>query len=307
MIELPDLPYDDDALEPIVSTRALRLHHDGHHGRYVAAVNDLTEGDAPTSLEDLIRSGLRELDLPLLNNACQAWNHGFFWNCMAPESSEPADPELRRAIDAHFGSLSGLRRAAREAGAGHFGSGWVWLVAHGERLSIVTTRDGDTLAVTDWTPLLVCDLWEHAYYLDYPNDRSGYLAAWWDALANWSFADAQFRAANGNGVAWTYAEGSRPQPLHSRAALTSAIEEVADVLATPAPPDAVRGARVEDLLGQIADYRRAPPQPLLDEDLERLRELDRHLRAFGVRWPDREARPTAHWAPALGGDLRFHR
>jgi Fe-Mn family superoxide dismutase len=307
MIVLPELPYDADALKPTLSARAMRVHHDGHHAKYVEAVNALTEDHAHESLEALITAGLRALDLPLLNNACQAWNHALLWNSMAPDAPEPINSDLRQSIDEQFGSLAKIRQAAINAGKGHFGSGWLWLAARGPRLTIATTRDGDTLGATDWTPLLVCDLWEHAYYLDHLNDRDGYLAAWWSKLANWRFAEAQFEAANGRGLAWTYAEGSRSQALHSRAELLTAIDDVAGALAAAETPDQAQDDHIENLLARIADYQQAPAQPLLGEDLERLEALNQHLKAFGVRWPARPAPNGRHWAPALGGDLGFHR
>jgi Fe-Mn family superoxide dismutase len=211
MIHLPDLPFPADALEPALSASALRLHHGKHHAKYVTEVNRLTEREPPRPLEVVIGQGLRELDMPLLNNACEAWNHAFFWNCLRPEAPNLAKGRLKDAIRAQFGGLDDLARAMLDAEKGHFGSGWVWLAARDATLSVVTSHDDHTLALSDWTPVLACDLWEHSYYLDYQNDRGAYLAGWWSGLVNWSFAETQFAAANGEGPAWTYAEGSRPQ------------------------------------------------------------------------------------------------
>ena len=206
MLELPDLPYGYDALEPVISRATLRLHHAKHHARYVAMTNSLS-GELKTdfqSLEDLValsaRRGLRKL----FNNAGQAWNHGFFWQCMTPVPTPPAS-DLAKGIEAQFGNLDALRTLFIAEGTSHFGSGWAWLIAEGKDLAVITTHDaGSPLNQTGVTPLLVCDLWEHAYYLDHQNDRAAFLAGWWDKLAYWGFAGRQYAAANGQSEAWRY-------------------------------------------------------------------------------------------------------
>lgn len=207
MFQLPDLPYDHAALEPVISRATLHLHHDKHHKTYVDTLNALLakDGWSPPSLEALIAQVRDEVaHRKLFNNAGQAWNHAFFWEAMTPRRQAPQDT-LAQAIGAAFGDLAGLRSAFVEAGATHFGSGWVWLTHTAEGLEIETTHDGESLAGREGiTPLLVCDLWEHAYYLDHQNNRKGFLEAWFDALPNWSFADRQLAAANGGGEAWAY-------------------------------------------------------------------------------------------------------
>lgn len=211
MFVLPELPYPADALEPVISARTLGFHHGKHHKTYVDTLNTLLAeaGEGPASLEEVVRAAASyKAKAKLFNNAAQAWNHGFFWDCMSPVRQSP-DGGLAAAIDAAFGDLGGLRKAFVTEGAGHFASGWVWLVAEGGVLKVISTHDADgTLPRDGLTPLLVCDLWEHAYYLDHQNDRKGFLEAWFDALPNWSLAAAQLAAANGAGEPWRY-----PRPV----------------------------------------------------------------------------------------------
>jgi Fe-Mn family superoxide dismutase len=203
MFVLPDLPYAADALEPVISARTLGVHHGKHHKTYVDTLNTLlADADAkPVSLEAVVREAPAD---KLFNNAAQAWNHGFFWVCMAAEPQAPAD-DLAAAIDRDFDDLKGLRTAFVAEGVAHFGSGWVWLVAEGGVLKVISTHDAkDPLPRDGVTPLLVCDLWEHAYYLDHQNDRKGFLEAWFDRLPNWALAASQLAAARGEGDPWRY-------------------------------------------------------------------------------------------------------
>ncbi len=205
MFALPDLPYAYDALAPVVSDRTLHFHHDKHHAAYVKMVNDLT-GGAGGSLEAVIAGAEGPDKAKLFNNAAQAWNHAFFWNSMTPDRSAPAG-DLAKAVTEAFGGQAQLAEAFVAEGAGHFASGWVWLAADASgALTLASTHDAKTLAGDSGgaTPLLVCDLWEHAYYLDYQNDRKGFLAKWFEALPNWGFAESQWRAAQGEGQAWRY-------------------------------------------------------------------------------------------------------
>ncbi|MBI5939805.1 MAG: superoxide dismutase [Caulobacterales bacterium] len=209
MFILPDLPYRPDALSPVISAETLRFHHGKHHRTYVETVNTLLDdaGESPTALEDVVRAAAGDANRTMLfNNAAQAWNHGFFWEAMSPGDGQPGG-DLGRAIDADFGDLAALRTNFVETGAKHFGSGWVWLAAEGDRLKILATHDaGDPLTMVGLVPLTVCDLWEHAYYLDHQNDRKGFLEGWFDGLLNWDLAASQFAAAQGRGLEWTYPE-----------------------------------------------------------------------------------------------------
>jgi superoxide dismutase, Fe-Mn family len=206
MFRLPDLPYGFSALAPTISETTLRTHHGKHHARYVQVTNELVAETrhTPIALEDLVADADHNSARKLFNNAAQAWNHGFFWECMGTERS-PLSGALRRKIDEAFGGLSQLKQRFTAEGAAHFGSGWVWLVASEERLSVIATHDAAApIVAPGLTPLLVCDLWEHAYYLDHKNDRAGFLSAWWDLLVNWDFVDRQYAAALGQGASWRY-------------------------------------------------------------------------------------------------------
>lgn len=201
MYILPELPYAYEALEPTVSANTLHFHHDKHHAAYVTALNGLLNGDDKGSLEEVIKTAAPG---KVFNNAAQAWNHAFFWDAMSPEKTAPG-ADLAAAITEAFGDLAALKTAFVTEGVGHFASGWVWLVSEGGKLKVISTHDAATTVTQDGvTPLLVCDVWEHAYYLDHQNNRKGFLEAWFDTLANWTLADSQFAAAKGAGEAWRY-------------------------------------------------------------------------------------------------------
>jgi Fe-Mn family superoxide dismutase len=219
MFELPDLPYPYEALAPVMSDRTLRFHHDKHHAAYVKTTNELLEGSSPQSLEEVIRQARASGNTKLFNNAAQAWNHSFFWVAMRPVAEQPPS-ELASAIGGAFGDLGGLKTKFVEAGAGHFGSGWVWVMADKSgRLEVRATHDAeDPVTQGELTPLIVCDLWEHAYYLDYQNDRKRFLEAWFDVLPNWSFAARQYAAARGDGRAWTHPLAGAAPDLRRRVA-----------------------------------------------------------------------------------------
>ncbi len=197
---LIDLPYDDTALEPAVSAKTLSFHHGKHHKAYIDKTNAAIEGGdlADKSLEEVIAAA-RGNNAGLFNNSAQSWNHGFYWHSMAPEETN-ASGELKSMIDEAFGSIDGLKEKLAERGAGHFASGWVWLAVKDGKLTIEETHDGDTLAdQADVNPLLVIDLWEHAYYLDHQNARPAYLEAVSSKL-NWSFASENLA----RGTTWQY-------------------------------------------------------------------------------------------------------
>ncbi|WP_332765712.1 superoxide dismutase [Phenylobacterium sp.] len=207
MFELPPLPCDHAALEPVIGRATMHLHHEKHHRKYVDTTNELLakQGETPASLEEVIRAAAGKADAKkLFDNAAQLWNHTFLWTCMTPKAQTPGG-DLAQAIDRDLGGLGEFRAKFVELGAAHFGSGWVWLAAEGETLKLVDTHDGDNLLTHQGlTPLLVCDLWEHAYYLDHKNDRAAFLGAWFDALPNWSFAGDQYAVACGHGEIWRH-------------------------------------------------------------------------------------------------------
>jgi Fe-Mn family superoxide dismutase len=197
--ELIPLPYSEDALEPAVSAKTLSFHHGKHHKAYIDKTNALIEGAELDGkpLEQIVAAA-RGSNQALFNNSGQAWNHGFYWHSLTPEKCEPEGP-LAEAIAASFGSLDELKKKLAGDGAGHFASGWVWLAAKGGGLSVEQTHDGDTLADSEMNPLLVIDLWEHAYYLDRQNARPAYLEAVIGIL-NWDFAAENLA----RGSAWQY-------------------------------------------------------------------------------------------------------
>ena len=188
--DLPNLPYAKNALEPHISAETLEYHHGKHHATYVAKLNDMIAGtpfeDAP--LEDIIR----DADGPLFNNAAQVWNHSFYWNCLTPEGGGAPSGALGSAIEEFFGGYDGFREAFGKAAVSNFGSGWTWLVKNPEgTLAIVNTDDAANPMTEGMLPLLTCDVWEHAYYIDYRNNRPAYLEAFWK-LVNWDFVASNF-------------------------------------------------------------------------------------------------------------------
>ena len=209
MFKLPPLPYAHDALSPTISDATMHVHHDRHHAKYIDTLNALL-ADRPElsgkSMEDVVLAAHASGERTLFNQAGQAWNHAFFWECMAPEGQGGAvDAALSAVLETSFAGVDGLRKHFTEEGVAHFGSGWVWLVARGETLSVISTHDADTALVRgEAVPLLVCDLWEHAYYLDYKQDRKGFLEAWFDTLVNWSFVAQQFEAARDGGGGYRF-------------------------------------------------------------------------------------------------------
>jgi Fe-Mn family superoxide dismutase len=192
MFKLPELPYGYDALQPTVSETTMRTHHDKHHKAYVDTTNSLIgeKGLSGKTMEEVVKFAKDKGETKLFNQSGQAWNHAFFWECMAPGGGKP-EGELAKAIDSAFGSLSDLKTKFVAEGVGHFASGWVWIVAEGGALKVISTHDADTAIVHGVTPILVCDLWEHAYYLDYKNLRKDFLEKWFDGVANWAFAAKQ--------------------------------------------------------------------------------------------------------------------
>ena len=205
MFTLLPLPYGHEALEPLMSAETLRTHHGKHHAKYVQVLNELLAegGSSPGSLEEVVREAGPKGG-KLYNNAGQTWNHGFFWHSMSAEAARPSGP-LADAVERDFGGLDGLKARFVQEGAGHFASGWAWLVARGERLEVTSTHDAGSFDQLDGaTPLFVCDVWEHAYYLDHKQDRKGFLEGWFDRLLNWRFAEEQFGAAAGGGPGWRY-------------------------------------------------------------------------------------------------------
>ena len=197
-IELPALPYAQDALAPVVSAETLSFHYGKHHKAYVDNLNKLVAGTdlAEAALEKVIAAVAGKPDKAgVFNNAAQVWNHTFFWNSMKPNGGGAPAGAVAKAIDASFGSAENFRKEFANAAVTQFGSGWAWLVADKGALRVMKTANADSPLTMGVTPLLTIDVWEHAYYLDYQNRRADFVAAVMDRLLNWDFANANLAAA----------------------------------------------------------------------------------------------------------------
>ena len=187
--ELPPLPYAMDALQPHISSETLEFHYGKHHQAYVNNLNNLTEGTefAGSSLEDIIANAPAG---PIFNNAAQVWNHTCYWNSMSPNGGGEPSGALADAINKAFGSFDEFKAQFSARAAGNFGSGWTWLVKNTDgSVEIVNTTGAGNPMTDGKSPILTCDVWEHAYYIDYRNARPAYVAAWWN-LVNWESAAA---------------------------------------------------------------------------------------------------------------------
>jgi Fe-Mn family superoxide dismutase len=190
--ELPELPFAEKALEPHISAETLQYHHGKHHAKYVSNLNDLLSGTElePLPLEEVIQKASGKL----FNNAAQAWNHAFYWKCLSPDGGGEPNGSLPGLIDKQFGSFDQFRQEFTDAATSLFGSGWTWLVKEADgKLSIQQTSNAGTPLGSGATPLLTCDVWEHAYYIDRRNARPKYLEAFWNVV-NWEFVAQQDQA-----------------------------------------------------------------------------------------------------------------
>ncbi len=188
--QLPALPYALDALQPHISKETLEFHYGKHHQTYVTNLNNLIKGSEfeNLSLEDIVRKSSGGV----FNNAAQIWNHTFYWHSLSPKGGGKPSGDLAKAIDAKFGSFDDFKKQFSAAAVGTFGSGWAWLVKNKDgSVAIESTSNAATPLTTDRKPLLTCDVWEHAYYVDYRNRRPDYVAAFWN-LVNWEFASKNF-------------------------------------------------------------------------------------------------------------------
>jgi Fe-Mn family superoxide dismutase len=188
--QLQDLPFDRQALGPHMSSETLDFHHGKHHKAYIDKTNELAaaKGLQGASLTDVIRAAKAQGDKGLFNNSAQAWNHGFFWQCLAPAEGQRPTGRLAELIDEEYGSADALLEQLKKEAAGHFASGWAWLVLDRDRLAVISLHDADTpVAHEGMKPLLTLDVWEHAYYLDYRNDRAKFAEAVLGNLVNWEF------------------------------------------------------------------------------------------------------------------------
>ena len=195
--ELPKLPYPKDALEPHISAQTFDFHHGKHHATYVNNLNKFVEDNKDLqgkSLEEIINWAADGADRKgVFNNAAQVWNHTFFWHSMTPNGGGEPKGELLQSIEEAFGDYKTFRDKFVAAGAGQFGSGWVWLVLDSGKAKIVGTANAETPVTGSAMPLITCDVWEHAYYLDYQNRRPDFLSTFIDKLVDWEFAADNFK------------------------------------------------------------------------------------------------------------------
>jgi superoxide dismutase, Fe-Mn family len=188
---LPALPYAADALAPYMSAETLGFHHGKHHQTYVTNLNNLVQDTplAQQSLEEIILATAKDTaKTGVFNNAAQVWNHTFFWNSMQPQGGGAPTGELAERLKTDFGSFDAFKDEFKKAALAQFGSGWAWLVLDAGKLKIAKTANAATPFADGQKPLLTCDVWEHAYYLDYQNRRGDMVSAFLDHLANWDFA-----------------------------------------------------------------------------------------------------------------------
>lgn len=235
-IQVPTLPYEVNALEPMISRAALENHLNNHHKRYVERVNKLVEGTplADATLDEIVKTtARRKTSSDLFNNAAQAWNHAFFWKSMKPKSGGQPTGPIRAQIETDFRGYDKFAAKFRKAANGHFGSGWAWLVIDVNKLKVATTKDANTPSTRGLKPILALDLWEHAYYMDYRSKRAEYVDQFLSSLLNWDFANENLSRAN-------------VTPMVSSAGVVTRIERhigpkpaVQAVDSTPADPSAV--------------------------------------------------------------------
>jgi Fe-Mn family superoxide dismutase len=188
---LPSLPWAEDAMDPLISSKTIGFHYGKHHKAYVENLNKLVLGTefAKLPLEKIIAETAGKADkAAIFNNAAQAWNHAFYWRSLKPKGGGEPSAALKKKLEASFESFDAFKKEFAAAATSQFGSGWVWLVPDGDKLKVIKTGNADTPIAKGVKPLLTIDVWEHAYYLDYQNRRPDYIAAVIDKLINWDFA-----------------------------------------------------------------------------------------------------------------------
>jgi Fe-Mn family superoxide dismutase len=194
---LIDLPYSQGALAPHMSAETIEFHYGKHHAGYVSKLNDVIKDTAfaDLSLEDIIKKAAGDDALGgLFNNAAQVWNHDFFWNCLSPNGGGKPEGELLAQIESDFVGFDGFLEAFKKAATGQFGSGWAWLVRTNGKLDVISTQNAIPPMVQGQQALLTCDVWEHAYYLDYRNERPRFVSTFLEHLVNWDFVAEQYDA-----------------------------------------------------------------------------------------------------------------
>ena len=214
---LPPLPYPDDALAPHMSAETLQYHHGKHHKAYVNKTNELVQNEQGlngASLLQVVRDAKRNGDNKLFNNSAQLWNHSFFWQCLAPAQGQKPSGKLAHLIDDGFGNAENMLAKLKEEAVNHFASGWAWLVLDRGALRITSLHDADTPIVHEgMVPLFTLDVWEHAYYIDYRNERPKFADAVLSNIVNWDFVAENL---DGRGL-----ERANQQPITAKEAETA--------------------------------------------------------------------------------------
>lgn len=194
MFILPELPYAKNALEPYISEETLEYHYGKHHQGYVNKLNELVKGTSFESEESLLvdEEMIKTAAGSVFNNAAQIWNHHFYWQCLTPKGNKNPSGSLMIEIEKTFGSFNNFKTAFNNSALSNFGSGWTWLVKNSDnKLEIVNTSNADNPIINRQKPLLTCDVWEHAYYIDYRNNRAEYLENLW-SIINWTFVEENY-------------------------------------------------------------------------------------------------------------------
>ena len=188
--QLPDLPFSKDALAPHMSAETLEFHHGKHHATYVKKTNEMIEGKGDlsgASLVDVVRKAGTSGDKKLFNNSAQLWNHSFFWQCLSPDKQQPSG-KLAQLINDGFGGIEPMLQKLGDEAVNHFSNGWAWLLLDRDQLKITSLHDADTPLVHDgMVPLFTLDVWEHAYYIDYRNERPKFVTSVLSNIVNWDF------------------------------------------------------------------------------------------------------------------------
>lgn len=211
--QLPDLPYQRDALAPHMSAETLDFHYGKHHRAYVDKTNALLEekGASSGSLVEVVRKARLQGETKLFNNSAQLWNHSFFWQCLAPATGQKPGGRLAKLIDERFGSIDALLARLQEEAVNHFSNGWAWLLLDRGALRIVSLHDADTPLVHEgMKPLFTLDVWEHAYYIDYRNERPKFAKEVLGNIVNWEFVE---RNLDGDGAARGDQEAAAPREM----------------------------------------------------------------------------------------------
>jgi len=213
---LPDLPFPKDALAPHMSAETLEFHHGKHHATYVKKTNEMIEGKGDlsgASLVDVVRKAGSGGDKKLFNNSAQLWNHSFFWQCLSPNKQQPSG-KLAQLIDDGFGGVDPLLQKLGDEAVNHFSNGWAWLVLDRDQLKITSLHDADTPLVHDgMVPLFTLDVWEHAYYIDYRNERPKFVTSVLSNIVNWDFVAQNLDGRGADRANQEGAEARTPEPI----------------------------------------------------------------------------------------------